>query len=86
MSDRSAVWNSLMNSAQVADVELADELHHPTGEVDELDSLIGLNDDHFPVNRETGDFRRGHLLDRFFANRNGRTLAHAVSSIVRRTE
>ena len=55
MSASSAVWNSLMNSAHVVcidhrltmpfpDVELADEVHDPFGEVDELDAPVGLHE------------------------------------------
>ena len=66
MSVSSAVWNSLMNSAQVvcidqrldqpfADVESTRELHDAVGEIDELDALIGLHDDRLAVNRKAAD-------------------------------
>src|SRR5262245_29203758 len=58
------------------DVELASKLHDPVGEIDQLDALIGGNDDRLTMNRETASLRGNHLVDGRFANGNGRALAH----------
>ena len=60
-----------------ADVEPPHELHDPVGEIDELDALIGLDDERLAVNRKAADRRRCHLFDGLLANGDGRTLAHA---------
>jgi hypothetical protein len=65
----------------LAHVEFPDEFHHGLGEVDELDALLGLDDQGFAVNRQAANRRRCHLLDRLLADSHGRTLAHSVLSV-----
>jgi hypothetical protein len=55
----------------LADIEPADVLHHAIREIDELDPLIGLDDDRLPMNRQAAGLRRSHLFDRLLANRHG---------------
>ena len=89
MSESSAVWNSLMNERAgrvhrpqadepFADVEPPHELHDAVGEIDQLDPLIGLDDERLAVNRKAADLRGRHLFDGPLANGDGRTLAHAL--------
>ena len=67
----------------LADVEAPDELHDPVGEIDELDALIGRNDEGLAVDREAAGLRRSHVFDGLLANGDGRTLAHALLLVVR---
>ena len=89
MSDRSAVWNSLMNSVHVVCID--QRLTSPSRmlkrrtksmtrfvEIDELDALIGLDDNRLAMNRQAASLREAHVLDRLLANGDGRTLAHAL--------
>src|SRR4029078_7161588 len=61
-----------------ANVEPPNELHDPVGEIDQFDPLIRVNDQRLAVNRKAADLRGGYLFHRPLANRDGRTLAHAL--------
>src|SRR4029453_10774160 len=62
-----------------AHVEATDKIHDPVGEIDELDTLVRLDDEGFAMNRKAARRRRSHLLDGPLADGDGRTFAHAVS-------
>src|SRR4029453_13089123 len=65
-------------------VEATDKIHDPVGEIDELDTLVRLDDEGFAMNRKAARRRRSHLLDGPLANGDGRTFAHAVSCPIAR--
>jgi hypothetical protein len=61
-----------------ADVEPPDELHDLVRQIDQLDALIGLDDERLAMNRHAANRRSGHTVDRLLADGDSRTLAHAV--------
>mgnify|MGYP003694140091 CR=1 FL=1 len=65
-----------------ADVETPDEFHDPVGQIDELDALIGLDDERLAVNRQVADRRADATSSTGFRGRSdGRTLAHALPQL-----
>src|SRR4029453_19157144 len=62
----------------LANLEPAREVHDPVRQVDEIDPLVGLDDERLTMDRQTADRRGRHGLDRRIANGDRRTLAHAL--------
>ena len=62
-----------------ADIALAHELHHPIGQIDHFDTLIGLDDERLAVNRQAAGIRGGHAGNGLLANGDGGALAHALA-------
>ena len=88
MSLSSAVWNSLMKASRscastradepLADIEAPHEFHHLRREIDELQALIGLNDDGFTVNGQAAGCDLGNVFNSPFAHGKCRAFAHCV--------
>src|SRR5207302_1092321 len=62
---------------------LPHEFHHLLGEIDQLDALIGRDDEGLTMNRQTARLHSRHVLDWPLAHGDGRTFAHYASSLVR---
>ena len=62
----------------LADPQLADESHDALGEIHELESFVGIDDEGLAVNRQASRLGRCDCRHRRFANGHGRTLAHAL--------
>src|SRR6266478_3729967 len=59
-------------------VELRHQSPLPLSEIDNLHTLIGRDDEHFAVNRQTADRRCRHPFDGLLAYGHGRAFAHAI--------